>query len=349
MYSWLNKRVLVTGHTGFKGSWLSIWLRSLGAEVIGISDCIPTVPSLFEEVDHHLFDICDRASLEDLLRETKPDVVFHLAAQPIVLASYANPVATFETNVMGVVNVLDCIRQTPSVKAAVIITSDKCYENDESGIVYDENSSLGGDDPYSASKGAAEIVTKSYAKSFFGSQEPGKSECNVASARAGNVIGGGDWASYRLVPDIVESIRNGQKLEIRNPNAVRPWQHVIDPLSGYILLAEKLAISSNYNATAWNFGPVEGEEKTVLKLAADLIEAFGAQDLVSLEFDSSAKLHEATVLRLNSEKARAELNWRSSVPADELTESIAFWYRAKDAGDNIYTTCEKQIQKYGKL
>lgn len=266
---WKNKRVFLTGHTGFKGAWLSLWLEEMGALVSGYSLAPNTNPSLFKlasvgkNMNSYIGDIRDLASLQRAMTAAKPDIVLHLAAQPLVRESYINPLETYSTNVMGTVHFLECIRSISSIRAAVIVTSDKCYENKEWPWSYRENEPMGGYDPYSNSKGCAELVTASYRSSFFNSSNYESHGVALASARAGNVIGGGDWAKDRLVPDILKSFEDSKKVIIRNPNAIRPWQHVLEPLSGYLTLAQSLFEKGPTNADAWNFGPSESEAKSV--------------------------------------------------------------------------------------
>jgi CDP-glucose 4,6-dehydratase len=273
---WKNKRVFLTGHTGFKGSWLSIWLDSLGANVHGYSLKPPTDPSLFNLCSIDRFtnstigDIRNRDLLKATLQKAQPEIVFHLAAQPLVRESFKNPVETYETNVMGTVNLLDAVRACPSVKAVVIVTTDKCYENREWHWGYRENDPMGGYDPYSSSKGCAELVTAAYRQSFFNPKDFDNHHIAVASARAGNVIGGGDWALDRLVPDCLKAILDGRKIIVRNPHAIRPWQHVLEPLRGYLLLAQKLFENGPQFAEAWNFGPDDRDCRPVIDVVSKL-------------------------------------------------------------------------------
>lgn len=348
---WQGKRVLITGHTGFKGSWLSLWLQSLGAEVTGYALNPPTNPSLFEVAKvadgmHSIIgDIRDFDGLQKALQDARPEVVIHMAAQPLVRYSYAHPVETYATNVMGSVNLLEAVRNTTSVKAVVNVTSDKCYENKEWIWGYREDDPMGGYDPYSNSKGCAELVTAAYRSSFFNEDDYAKHGVAVASARAGNVIGGGDWACDRLIPDFMRAIVAGEKVVIRSPNAIRPWQHVLEPLSGYLLLAEKLYTHGVDYAHAWNFGPNDVDAKTVQWLISELVSSWGGN--VSFQVEASAAyLHEAHFLRLDSSKARMQLGWRSRWDAKQTIERIVMWHKAHLANDAMHAYCLGEIKQY---
>lgn len=306
---WKGKNVLVTGHTGFKGSWLSLWLQKLGAEVHGYSLAPPTEPSLFVVAnvskgmaDSTIADIRDTEKLSRSMSAARPDIVFHLAAQSLVRYSYTEPGETYATNIMGTVNLLEAVRKAPSVKSVVIVTSDKCYENREWVWPYREDEPMGGYDPYSSSKACAEIVTAAYRRSFLEAAGIG-----VASARAGNVIGGGDWATDRLLPDFFRALDAGQSLVIRAPNAVRPWQHVLEPLSGYLTLAERLFADRAAFAEAWNFGPADGDTRPVRWIVEQLT---AARQGASWQLDKNPQLHEANHLKLDSSKARMRLDWQ---------------------------------------
>lgn len=346
---WEDKKVFITGHTGFKGSWLSIWLTEMGAIVTGYSVDIPTNPSLFEEanlasrVNHILGDIRDIKKLQTSMIECEPDVVIHLAAQPLVRLSYLTPRDTYEVNVMGTVNVLEAVRRCSSVKSCVIITTDKCYENKEWVYGYRENEPMGGYDPYSSSKGAAELVTLAYIKSYFSSPD----SPTISSARAGNVIGGGDWAVDRLIPDIVKSIQSGRRVKIRNPLATRPWQHVLEPLSGYILLAEKGYNQENVSG-GWNFGPFEEDAHTVEWVADKSAEYWGIADL--WEKDGDEHPHEATFLKLDISKARFRLKWSPRWGANVSIKFTIEWYKdfysKKYTSDDLFDRCVSDINKY---
>lgn len=327
-----NKRVLVTGHTGFKGGWLSIWLKALRAEVTGYALPPNTTPNLFslanvgEGMAHIIGDIRDFDALMAVFEDFQPEIVFHLAAQPLVRASYAEPRETFEVNVQGTVNVLEAVRRCPSVRAAAIVTSDKCYENQEWIFGYRENDPVGGYDPYSASKGAAELVARSYARSFFGAKTARK--IGVATLRAGNVIGGGDFASDRLIPDAVRAALSGEALQIRSPGSVRPWQFVLEPLSGYLALAYRLVESAGAYSGPWNFGPAESGAVPACELAERFYSYFenGCWEDASGEAQEQA-VHEAGILRLSTDKARHVLGWRGTMSTAEAAEAAANWYR----------------------
>ena len=323
-----GKRVLVTGHTGFKGAWLASWLKMLGARVVGVAlPPEPDRPSLFQAADvangmHSVMgDIRDRSVLATVLKDHSPEIVFHLAAQSLVRRSYREPVETYATNVMGTAHLLEAVRQSPSVRAVVVVTSDKCYENREWPHGYRESDPLGGRDPYSSSKGCAEIVTAAYRASFFGPDAAA-----IASARAGNVIGGGDWAEDRLIPDLFRGLAAGEPVIIRNPGATRPWQHVLEPLRGYLLLGERLWNRADGVAEAWNFGPPDQNVVPVLELARSVLRYWGGGNL-RVEADPSAP-HEAHFLRLDWGKARAGLGWQPFLTFDETVRLTVEWYRA---------------------
>lgn len=325
-----GRKVLVTGHTGFKGSWLALWLQRLGADVVGFSLDPPSDPNLFEAIDlgaevrGRRIDIRDFGPLSRGFEEEQPEVVFHLAAQPIVRLSYREPRETFQTNVMGTVNVLEAARLTGSVRALVNVTSDKCYENREWLWGYRETDHLGGSDPYSASKACSELVTASYLKSYFarasGEDTTGMA---VASARAGNVIGGGDWGADRLIPDCVRAFASGRPLHLRYPRAVRPWQHVLDPLCGYLLLGAKLLGGAADFGGAWNFGPAEAELWPVERVVSRVFELLGSGEYT---VDAGPKPHEAGLLKLDCSKARALLGWRPRLSTAEALAQTATWY-----------------------
>ncbi|WP_346323887.1 CDP-glucose 4,6-dehydratase [Emcibacter sp. SYSU 3D8] len=346
---WRGKRVLVTGHTGFKGGWLSLWLDRLGAEVAGYALPPDTDPSLFalcrigEIAEHHVGDVRDPDALQRVMAAFRPDIVFHLAAQPLVRASYADPVGTYATNVMGTVNLLEAVRRTPSVTVAVVVTSDKCYAEDTGRLPYGEGDPMGGRDPYSSSKGAAELVTAAYAHSFLAARG-----CAVATVRAGNVLGGGDWAVDRLAADIMRGLLAGQEPVLRNPGAVRPWQHVLDPLRGYLLAAEHLARTRPTAPATWNFGPDAASEVTVREVAGMLCDLWGDGAKIQVAPQPDAP-HEAHMLRLSSDKARRELGWTPALPlADALTETVA-WFRACQRGDDMRAVSRGQIERHGGL
>lgn len=350
---WEGKKVLVTGHTGFKGSWLSLWLQSQGAKVSGFSLQPPTSPSLFE-VAHigegmrsQIGDIRDFGRLSSMLAEEKPDVVFHLAAQPLVRYSYVNPVETYATNVMGTVHLLEAVRQVESVRVVVNITSDKCYENREWVWGYRENEAMGGYDPYSSSKGCAELVASAYRNSFFNEKDYAKHGVALASVRAGNVIGGGDWAGDRLIPDILRAIEAGQPVVIRSPHAIRPWQHVLEPLSGYMLLAEKLWESGPDFAEGWNFGPNDDDAKPVGWIVKKMTEQWG--DGATWETDDRKHPHEAHYLKLDCSKAKSRLGWYPRWNIEKALGEVISWQRAHLAGKNMRDITLAQIKDYENL
>ncbi len=343
-----GKRVLVTGHTGFKGGWLSIWLLNLGAQVTGYSLKPPTTPHLFgacgleKKMRSVIGDIRDLTKVLSVFNDFQPEIVFHLAAQPLVRHSYENPVETYETNIIGTVNILEACRQTPSVKSIVIITSDKCYENKGWARGYREDDHLGGYDPYSSSKGCAELVTAAYTKSFFGGV--GHVGASVASARAGNVIGGGDWAEDRLLPDCVRAILAGKQIVIRYPEAIRPWQHVLEPLSGYLLLGQRLYQNGSVFGGPWNFGPKEGEAKSVRWIVESVLELWGSN--VSWTVDNNAQPHETKILKLDCSKAHAKLKWHPCWDLDfSLSKSIE-WYKGYARSENMFQLTSQQILAY---
>ena len=345
-----NKRVLVTGHTGFKGSWLTLWLLQLGAEVAGFSAYLPSDPCNFEVlglekmIGHVVGDVRHLHDLKEVFNDFQPEIVFHLAAQPIVRKSYNDPKITFDTNVGGTVNILECIRTTESVKGAVIITSDKCYKNVEWLWGYRENDSLGGDDPYSASKACAEIAINSYCQSFFSK----KRGVNIASTRAGNVIGGGDWAENRIIPDCVRAWSKDEKVIIRNPQSTRPWQHVLEPLSGYLWLGALMTSDQKLNGEAFNFGPRED----VIQPVSSLIAAFQKYwDKAQWEVpDESFTNKESRLLKLCCDKVLSILNWRAILSFEESVEFTASWYKKSYAGQyDMIEFSKQQIDRYCML
>ena len=341
-----NKKVLITGHTGFKGSWLSLWLTKMGADVIGYSLTPPTKPSHFEllnlDIDSHIADIRDKEKLFDVFRKTKPEIVFHLAAQPIVRLSYKEPIETLETNIMGTANLFEACRKTDSVRAILNITSDKCYENKEWIWGYRENDPMGGYDPYSVSKGCSELITSSYRDSFFNIEEYGKSHnILLASCRAGNVIGGGDWAVDRLLPDIVKSASKGESVEIRSPYSTRPWQHVLEPLSGYLLLGQKLLEGEIEFASSWNFGPNDDGEITVKKVAEYCTKFWDRIKFDLLNLD--VKLHEANLLKLDCSKAKSKLKWEPVWNAPTAFDKTISWYKNYYLNNKINSVMDLKI------
>jgi CDP-glucose 4,6-dehydratase len=340
---WNGKRVLLTGHTGFKGSWLALWLSRMGADITGISLEPNTSPALFDALelktalDHNVLDIRDTQAVAALVHAVRPEIVFHLAAQPLVRASYSFPIETFSTNVMGTVSVLNALRGS-DVRVSVIVTTDKVYRNAEDGLPYCEDDMLGGHDPYSASKAACEIVVSSYRDSFLAAKGTA-----IASARAGNVIGGGDWADERLIPDAVRAWIGGFPLHIRRPDAVRPWQHVLEPLSGYLVLAQRLWTDPTL-AAAYNFGPETGDASSVRNVINSAQKHFPHS---SVEFDDTARgVHEAQLLSLNIEKSRSVLAWQPRWTLDETIAKTIAWYRRHDEGADARMLCEEDIEAY---
>ncbi|NOT14840.1 MAG: CDP-glucose 4,6-dehydratase [Methylotenera sp.] len=349
---WQGKRVLLTGHTGFKGSWLSLWLQSMGANMIGYALAPPTTPSLFDvaKVEQGMTsiigDIRDLAHLRTVFAEYKPEIVIHMAAQALVRYSYVEPVETYSTNVMGTVNILEAVRGTSSVKAVVNVTSDKCYENREWAWGYRENEALGGFDPYSSSKGCAELVTAAYRNSYFHPEKYQAHGVAIASGRAGNVIGGGDWAEDRLIPDMMRAITQGQPVSIRNPDSIRPWQHVLEPLSGYLLLAQKLYEEGAGFAEGWNFGPNDDDTKPVQWIVERLTKDWG--DGAKWELDGSEHPHEAHYLKLDCSKAKARLNWAPKWSLEEALSKITDWQKKYQSGKNMKEVTLQQIELYLK-
>lgn len=347
---WRGKQVFVTGHTGFKGSWLCLWLQQLGAKVTGYALQPPTNPSLFEVAQvaqgmtSIIGDIRDSTILNDAMRQATPDIVIHMAAQPLVRRSYVDPVETYFTNVMGTVYLLEAIRRTPSVRAVINVTTDKCYENKEWVWGYRENEPMGGFDPYSSSKGCSELVTAAYRNSFFNLEKHSEHQVALATARAGNVIGGGDWAEDRLIPDIMRAIQNGQSVNIRNPHATRPWQHVLEPLSGYLVLGEKLYTQGPAFAEAFNFGPAEEDAKPVQWIVEQLTQQWG--DGAAWHLDGSTHPHEAHYLKLNCSKARATLGWIPRWHLCQTLQAIIAWHKADHQGQDMRALCLQQINNY---
>jgi CDP-glucose 4,6-dehydratase len=345
---WSGKRVLLTGHTGFKGSWLALWLSSLGAEVFGCALEPETTPSMFDllrlrdEVNHAVCDIRDGEKLKQRVQETRPDIVMHLAAQALVRRSYHEPLSTWQTNVMGTANLLDALRAYDKRCAVIIVTTDKVYENKEWVYGYRENDPLGGHDPYSASKAATELAVSTWRSAFFDENSP----VRVASARAGNVIGGGDWSEDRLIPDIIRALIRGEPIQSRNPSSVRPWQHVLDPLSGYMLLAERLyeEDATSY-ASSFNFGPELADTCDVRTIIG---EAFRHWPGTWEDVSGGAKLHEAGMLSLSIEKARATLGWTPRWTLTEAIENTMLWYKAVHDGADARTISLSQIEAYEK-
>ncbi len=347
---WRGKRVLMTGHTGFKGSWLSLWLQSMGAQVVGYALVPPTNPSLFDVAQvaqgmtSIIGDIRDLESLRAAFSTHQPEIVIHMAAQPLVRYSYQAPVETYSTNVMGTVNVLEAIRSTASVKTVVNVTSDKCYDNKEWLWGYRENEAMGGFDPYSSSKGCAELVAAAYRNSYFHPEKYAEHGVALASARAGNVIGGGDWAEDRLIPDMMRAISQSKPVHIRNPHAIRPWQHVLEPLSGYLILAQKLYEEGAVYGEGWNFGPHDQDAKPVQWIVAQLTAHWGKG--ASWTLDGGDHPHEAHYLKLDCSKAQARLNWQPRWHLDETLSKIVEWHQAHHNAANMRDVSLCQIAQY---
>lgn len=346
-----GKRVLVTGHTGFKGSWLSIWLHELGAEVIGVAK------EPYTERDNFVLsgigkkikadiraDIRDLQQMKNIFAEYRPEIVFHLAAQPLVRLSYDIPVETYETNVMGTINIMEAIRATDSVKVGVMITTDKCYENNEQLDGYKETDPFGGYDPYSSSKGACEIAISSWRRSYFNPADYGiKHTVSLSSVRAGNVIGGGDWALDRIIPDCIRAIEDGQTIDIRSPKAVRPWEHVLEPLSGYMLLAMKQWESPTEYCEGWNFGPEAESVSTVWDVATEIINNYGTGELRNISNPDAP--HEAKLLMLNINKAKTRLGWKPRMNMQQCMSLVADWYK-RYKHEDVYNLCVEEITTF---
>ena len=345
-----DKRVLITGHTGFKGSWLAIWLHELGAEIVGVG------LDPFSHKDNYVLsditgkikadiraDIRAGNKMKDIFAEYKPEIVFHLAAQPLVRLSYEKPVETYETNVIGTLNILEAIRATDSVKVGVMITTDKCYDNKEQLQGYKEDDPFGGYDPYSSSKGACEIAIQSWRRSFFNPEEFDKHGKSVASVRAGNLIGGGDWNKDRIIPDCIRALEADQPIEIRSPQSVRPWEHVLEPLSGYLLLAKKMWEHPTEYCEGWNFGPENDSVSTVLEVASELIRQYGKGSLK--ECSNPDAPHEAKLLMLDITKAKTRLHWNPRLNMQQCISLVADWYKRYTTED-VYKLCVEEIEKY---
>lgn len=351
--NWEHKRVLLTGHTGFKGGWLGLDLAARGAQVLGISLAPDTAPNLFDAacvsdfLDSRIADIRNLSVLIDIFREFRPEVVFHLAAQPLVRRSYSQPVETFETNVVGTANVLEAVRQTDSTSVVVVVTTDKCYENKEWSWGYREADRLGGHDPYSASKAAAEIVTAAYRASFFSGNDAGSGYVAIASARAGNVIGGGDWSQDRLVPDMVRAFQSGEPANIRNPLSVRPWQHVLEPIEAYLHLADRLWEDGAAYSSSWNFGPERSDAIPVSEVADTFAELWG--DGAGWQTSGGPQVHESSVLRLDCSRAALELGWVPRLGIRDALRLTAEWYRRHHRGEDMTRFTLEQISNYQNL
>lgn len=344
---WAGKNVFLTGHTGFKGSWLSLWLHSMGAQVTGYSLPAPTTPSLFvlgnvEQalVESVIDDVTDLGMLKRSLQRAKPEIIIHMAAQPLVRQSYEDPVQTFKTNVMGTVNIMEAARTCNSVSVILNVTTDKCYENQEWNWGYRESEPLGGHDPYSSSKACSELITSAYSRSFLKS-----TGTRVATARAGNVIGGGDWAEDRLIPDLIRALTKGEQIQIRNPNAVRPWQHVLEPLSGYLLLCQRLYSEGEDYAQAWNFGPRDSDARSVEWIVNQMLGKWPYKH-PGYQVMREDHRHEANMLKLDCSKALAELNWTPRWPLDRALDATIQWVGDYLQGRDIKDLCEQQIAEY---
>lgn len=347
---WKGKKVFVTGHTGFKGSWLCLWLNELGAEVIGYALTPPTKPSLFEickikeMITSFMGDIRDFDELNSAMQTAQPDIVIHMAAQSLVRYSYINPVETYAINVMGTVHLLEAVRNCKSIKAVINVTTDKCYENKEWVWGYRENEPMGGYDPYSNSKGCSELVTAAYRNSFFNSVTYVQHRVALASARAGNVIGGGDWASDRLIPDFIRALESNTKIRIRCPKAIRPWQHVLEPLSGYLMLAEKLYTQGIAYGQAWNFGPEDSDAKSVEWIVKTLCSLWKNQ--AGYLIDKGNHPHEANYLKLDCSKAKKELGWRPQWQLQYTLGKIVEWMKCYQDKQDMRSVCLQQIREY---
>lgn len=343
---WQGKKVFLTGHTGFKGSWLSLWLTSMGAQVKGFALAPPTHPALFvvakvaDGMESEPGDIRDLAAITQSMKHFNPDVLIHMAAQPLVRLSYREPVETYATNVMGTLHVLEAARQCSNLRAIVNVTTDKCYENREWEWGYREDEPMGGHDPYSNSKGCAELITSAYRKSFFNDPQAAA----LASGRAGNVIGGGDWAEDRLIPDILSAFEQGQPVTIRNPKATRPWQHVLEPLSGYLVLAEHLWTDGHRFAQGWNFGPKDEDARPVEWILDHMVQTWGAG--ARWQLDQDPQPHEANYLKLDISKARAQLHWSPSWNLETTLARIVTWHRAWLNGNEMQAHCLDEINAY---
>ncbi|MGQ3685079.1 MAG: CDP-glucose 4,6-dehydratase [Candidatus Loosdrechtia sp.] len=350
---WKNKKVLITGHTGFKGSWLSLWLQSCGSQVIGYALHPGVKPNLFENANVaekmvSIFgDIRDLETLQSAFQKYKPEIIFHMAAQPLVRYSYNYPVETFAVNIMGTVNILEAVRHADSVRVVVNITSDKCYENKEWVWGYREADPMGGRDPYSSSKGCAELVTSSYRNSYFSGENFDCHRVAIATARAGNVIGGGDWSEDRLVPDVMRAFLDGRSAVIRYPNARRPWQHVLEPLSGYLFLAEKLWHDGSLFSQAWNFGPDDGDAKPVSWIVEYLVNVWG--EGANWQVDKGNHPHEAHCLKLDCSKARALLGWTPKLHLSTALEWTCEFYKRYHNRENIHGIIKEQISRYENM
>jgi len=349
---WNGKTVLLTGHTGFKGSWLTLWLKKMGAKITGFSKDIPTTPSLFElagvgnGINSIKGDIRNFDQVSNVIRKTEPEIIIHMAAQSLVRVSYANPRETYETNIMGTVNLLDALRGQKKARLIINVTSDKCYDNKELDRGYTEDDALGGYDPYSSSKGCSELITSAFRNSFFNLSESNNHSIALASVRAGNVIGGGDWAEDRLIPDLIKSIINGKEIKIRNPNAIRPWQHVLESLGGYLLLAEKMWSDGQRFAQAWNFGPDE-EDRSVSWVIDKISEIYGKK--CNVFSDVSENPYEAKILKLDCTKSQTKLGWVPKTNLEKGLQLTVEWYKEYEKQSDMRKITEKQIDDFNSM
>ena len=349
LLSYSGKKVLITGHTGFKGSWLCLLLETLGAKVYGYSLSPPTHPNFFSEaridrlVHTCIGDVRTYQAMKDFISQIEPEYIFHMAAQPLVRQSYHDPIETYATNVMGTANLLDIARNVQSIRAVVVITTDKCYENKEWIWAYRENEPLGGHDPYSSSKACAELVTSAFRSSYFNTKT---NRVGIASARAGNVVGGGDWATDRLIPDFLRAISKGEILRIRNPNAIRPWQHVLEPLTGYLMLGSKLVEDAAAFSDSWNFGPADSDARNVEWISKELCRLWGEDASYNITAEVGEGLHEATYLKLDSSKAMIKLGWHPKWDIEKALVSIVDWHKNWLSGGDVEVSTRRQIEDY---
>jgi len=350
---WKGKTVFLTGHTGFKGSWISLLLQKLGANLIGFSKDIPTKPSLFEIANVKdgmtslIGNVCDYVRIEKVIQDYKPEIIIHMAAQAILRYSYKDPIETYSTNVMGTVNLLESIRKNGNARVILNVTSDKCYKPDKASSGFKEDDRLGGYDPYSNSKACSELITSSFRNSFFNPSQYNDHEVSLASARAGNVIGGGDWGPDRLIPDIMKGILNNESVEIRHPDAIRPWQHVLDPLNGYLILMEKLWSSGQDYSEGWNFGPEKNDEKPVRWIIEKLTEQWNQN--TKWKLDERKNPHEEEYLRLDSSKAKLKLGWKPKLNLEKGLLSTTNWYKHYKENKNMKEFSEEQIVEFQKM
>ena len=350
---WKNKKVFITGHTGFKGSWLCLWLYILGAEVTGYALHPPTVPNLFElckvegMVKSVIADVRDGGALSKEILAVNPEIIIHMAAQPLVRESYQNPLETYAINVMGTANLYEAVRKCRSVKSVINVTSDKCYQNNEWVWGYRETEPMGGYDPYSTSKACSELITSSYRDAFFNPEDYNTHRVALASVRAGNVIGGGDWAQDRLIPDCLKSLLQGEKIIMRNPQAIRPWQHVLEPLSGYLMLAQKLYENGPLYCGGWNFGPDDNDAKPVVWVVKKMCEKWDKN--TAYEIERAQHPHEAHYLKLDCSKAKAELGWYPRWCLEQALDKIIEWAKAYKENQDVRAVCLRQIREYSKL